>query len=227
MTKINKWQILAGIIVFGSIWGLLECVLGSVKFTGAMADFPMGALLGGFFGLGIMAFTRRIYGVFWMQLGIAIVAGLMRFWAPIGSCVICSGLAIMAEGFVFELIFNRPIFNFTTGGNRLNNFRTLALLGVVSGFVIYVVGYMFTQIFTPIVAPPHIFTPANFVAVLPLILGRGFFAAIFGGIALPLAVLTPQLSIDVNKIRKKHYYAMATGVSAFCWILVIAFFHII
>ena len=130
MQKVDKLKILAGIIVFGSVWGLLECILGSVKFTGTMAHFPMGALLGGFFGLGIMAFTRRIYSVVWMQLGMAIVAGLMRFWAPIGSCVICSGLAIMAEGLVFELIFNRPIFNFTSSGTDLNNIRTLSFLGM-------------------------------------------------------------------------------------------------
>lgn len=226
MQKVERLKILAGIIVFGSVWGLLECTLGSVKFTGIMAEFPMGAFLGGFVGLGLMAFTRRIYGVIWMQLGMAIVAGLMRFWAPIGSCVICSGLAIMAEGLVFELIFNRPVFNFTSSGANLKNFRTLAFLGVISGFVIYVVGYMFTQIFTPIVAPPHIFTPTNFVAVLPLILGRGFFAAVFGGIALPVAVLAKNIFINVNEIKKEHYYAGAITVSALCWVLVLAFFHL-
>jgi hypothetical protein len=226
MKKFNKWQILAGIIVFGSVWGLLECILGGVKFTGAMADFPMSALLGGFFGLGIMAFTRRIYGVLWMQLGIAIIAGLMRFWAPIGSCALCSALAIMAEGLVFELIFNRPIFNFTKAGTMLNNFRTLASLGVVSGFVIYVVGYMFTQIFTPIVASPHIFTPANFAAVLPLIFGSGFFAAVFGGIALPVAVLTKQLHFRINEISIKHYYAISATVTLLAWVSVLAYFHI-
>jgi hypothetical protein len=227
MTKINKWQIMAGIIVFGSVWGMLECILGSIKFTGIMAEFPMGALLGGFFGLGIMAFSRRLYGVMWMQLGMALIAGLLRLWAPVGSVVLCSALAIMAEGLIFEIIFNRPTFNITaTGSSELKNFRTLAFLGIITGFVIYVIGYMFTQMFTPILAT-GIFTASNFIAVLPLILGRAFFAAAFGGIVLPLAVLTPQLNIDVNKIKKGHYYALATVVSAFSWILVIAYFHLI
>ena len=29
--KMNKYQILAGIILFGSVWGLMECTLGGVK----------------------------------------------------------------------------------------------------------------------------------------------------------------------------------------------------
>ncbi|KYK30141.1 MAG: hypothetical protein AYK23_04650 [Candidatus Proteinoplasmatales archaeon SG8-5] len=206
---------------------MLECLLGSVKFTGLMAEFPMGALLGGFFGLGIMAFTRRLYGVLWMQLGMAIVAGLLRFWAPIGACVVCSALAIMAEGLVFELIFNRPVFNITASGGRdLRNPWTLAFLGIIAGFAIYTVGYMFTQVFTPIVAPPHIFTPANFVAVLPLILGRGFFAALFGGLALPVAVLAKHIHLNINEMPGKHYFAIATAVTAFAWISVLAYFHL-
>lgn len=227
MEKINKLRILAGIIVFGSIWGMLECILGSVKFTGVMAEFPMGALLGGLFGLGIMAYSRRLFGVAWMGLGMAIVAGLLRFWAPVGTCVICSALAIMAEGVIFELIFNRPVFNITAlGSPELKNVRTLAFLGIISGYMIYVTGYMFTQIMTPILTT-GIFNASNFVAALPLIFGRGFFAAVFGGIALPLAVLSPQLNIDVNKIKKEHYYAAMTGISVFCWVFVIAFFYLL
>ncbi len=219
----NKYRILAGILVFGSVWGMLECILGNVN----ISWFPMGAFLGGFIGLGLMVFSRRLFGVVWMQLGMAIVAGMLRFWAPIGTCIICSALAIMAEGLVFELIFNRPVFNITkTGQSELKNWRTLAFLGILSGFVIYVIGYMFTQIMTPIISTGTFFV-SDFIKVLPTIYGTGFFAAIFGGIALPLAVLTPQLSIDVNKIKKEHYYAIATGVSAFCWVLVIAFFHLV
>lgn len=226
MEKKDKMKILAGIIVFGSVWGLLECTLGSVKFTGIMAEFPMGALLGGFFGLGIMAFTRRLYGGFGMQLGIAIVAGLLRFWAPVGSCVICSALAIMAEGFIFELIFNRPVFDIVrTDSADLRNFRSLAMLGVIAGFVIYVTGYMFTQIFTPIITT-GIFNVSNFTAVLPLIIGRGFFAAVFGGIALPVAVLAPYININLDTINLKQYYTGTMAVSALCWVLVFGLFYL-
>ncbi len=227
MEKADKFRILAGMIVLGSIWGMLECILGSVKFTGVLSSFPMGALLGGFFGLGIMAFSRRLYGVAWMGLGMAIIAGLLRLWAPVGTCIICSALAIMAEGLIFELIYNRPMFNITAAGDpKFKNVRTLAFLGIISGYIIYVTGYAFTQIMTPILTT-GIFNASNFVAALPLIFGRGFFAAMFGGIALPLAVLAPQLNIDISKIKKEHYYAAMTGISAFCWVFIIAFFHLL
>ena len=221
----DKYKILAGIIVFGSIWGLLECTLGDVKLTGVLANFPMGALLGGMVGLGLMVLTRRLYNVVWMQLGMALVAGLLRFWAPIGTCVICSALAIVAEGMIFELIFNRPAFNINKTDGDMRNIRTLALLGVIAGFTIYTTGYMFTQIFTPVLTEGA-FSLSNFSAVLPIIFGKGFFAAVLGGITLPLAVLAKQLYIDVSAIKKEHYYGAVAGISAFCWVFVFAFFYI-
>lgn len=217
-------MILAGIILFGSIWGMLECFLGSIKLTGSLENFPMGALLGGFFGLGIMAFSRRLYGIFWMQLGIGMIAGLVRVWAPIGQCVICSALAIMAESLVFELIFDRKDFDITkVSASPLLDMRSLALTGVIAGYLIYITGYAFTQFFTPIVAAPHAANLSNFAAALPLIFGRGFFAALFGGVALPLAIAVKQLHIDVSTVRKQLYYPVTACVSAVCWVLVIAF----
>ena len=221
----DKYRIIAGIIVFGSLWGMLECLLGDVHLTGAAEFFPMGALLGGFFGLGLMALTRRLYNVLWMQLGMAVVAGLLRFWAPVGTCVICSALAIVAEGLVFELIFNRPVFNINSFEGSMRNPQTLAFLGIISGFTIYTVGYIFTQIMTPLLTA-GIFVPSNLFAALPLIFGRGFFAAVFGGISLPLAVMAKQLYIDVSSIKKEHYYGAAASISTFCWVLVFAFFYL-
>jgi len=224
-TASNKYRILAGIIVFGSIWGMMECLLGEINLTGVLASFPMGAFLGGFIGLGLMVLTRRLYNIIWMQLGMALVAGLLRLWAPVGTCVICSALAIVAEGMVFELIFNRPVFNLNNSDGNMRNIQTLAFLGIISGFSIYVAGYMFTQIFTPILTMGT-FSITNFSAVLPLIFGRGFFAAVLGGVTLPLTVLARQLYVDISGIRKEHYYGMVAGVSAFCWIFVFAFFYI-
>jgi len=225
MQKTDKLMILAGILFFGSIWGMLECFLGSVNLTGSLQYFPMGALLGGFFGLGIMAFSRRLYGLPWMQLGMGVIAGLVRYWAPIGQCVICSALAITAESLVFELIFNRKVFDISKmSASPLLDMRSLATTGVIAGYLIYVSGYMFTQFFTPIIAMPHAANLSNFAAALPLIFGRGFFAALFGGVALPLVMSVKQLHIDVSAVRKKLYYPTTAGVSALCWILVIVAF---
>lgn len=223
-SNVSKAKIIAAIILFGSIWGLLECMIGSVHLGGSLRYFPMGALLGGLVGLGLMMYSRRLFGFHWMQLGMAVVAGLLRFWAPVGECMLCSGLAIMAEGLVFELIFNRPSLDLN---NRpeLRNARTLLMLGIVSGFIIYVTGYMFTQIATPLVKT-GVFNAHDFMANVPLMFGRGFFAALFGVIALPAAVLVESLDVNVATASKKLYYGTAAGMSAFCWVLVITVFHL-
>ncbi len=217
---VDKYRVLAGIVLFGSLWGMLECMLGEISPSG----FPMGAFLGGFIGLGLMMLTRRLYNVMWMQLGMAIVAGALRFWAPVGTCVICSSLAIMAEGLIFELIFNRPMFNIHGSGPLdLRKAKTLALLGIIFGFVIYTLGYMFTQIMTPILTGA-IFTPANFVNNLPVMVGAGFYAAVFGGLSVPLTVLSMR-PLHLS-IKKRVYYRAATGLSACCWVLVFGFFYL-
>lgn len=219
----DRYRVLAGIILFGSLWGMLECMMGEFN----VGWFPMGAFLGGFIGLGLMMYTRRLYNVMWMQLGMAIVAGVLRYWAPVGTCVICSALAIMAEGFIFELIFNRPVFNVHgTGPLNLGSAKTLAVIGIIAGFTIYVTGYMFTQIFTPLLTEGDLVF-ANFMGNLPVMVGTGFFAAVFGAISLPLAVTSKQLDVDINKVKREHYYTAAAGVSTFCWVLVFGFFYLI
>jgi hypothetical protein len=165
----------------------------------------------------------------WMQLGMGLVAGFLRFWAPIGTCVVCSALAIVAESLVFEMIFNTPAFSIRAfasegrGGAVRATLTTLVPLGVVAAYAIYVTGYMFTQIFTPIVTGAG-FVATDFLSVLPLIIGRGFFAAIFGAIALPVAVLVRYLDVDVGRIGVARYYVGSLAGSAVCWALVIAMF---
>jgi len=224
--SMGRYGTMAAVVLFGSIWGMFECILGSVKLSGAFADFPMGALLGGFFGLGLMAMTRRVYGVMWMQLGMGLVAGFLRFWAPIGTCVVCSALAIVAESLVFELIFNRSIFELSDEKAATRSAATLVMLGVITGYVIYVTGYLFTQTFTPIVAKPHVFVMSDLAAALPLIFGRGFFAAIFGAISLPIAVLYSHIVFQPMKIKRETYYAASFAIAAVCWLVVIARFYL-
>ena len=229
MEGIDKRRIWAGIVLFGSAWGLLGCVLGSIRMPGGLEAFPMGAVLGGMFGLGIMSYTRRIYGVMWMQLGMGIVAGFLRFWAPVGTCVVCSALAIVAESLVFELIFNQSVLSIRSfsaegaGGRAKAAMKTLVPLGIIAGYVIYVTGYAFTQVFTPIVTGSG-FMMADFASVVPLILGRGFYAALCGAVALPAAVLIQQLDVDVAKVSVRKYYVGAAAGSAMCWALVFALF---
>ncbi len=58
----DRWKLLFAILALGSIWGLAECVLGSLRFEGMLRLFPMGALLGGLVGLGLMVYARKTFG---------------------------------------------------------------------------------------------------------------------------------------------------------------------
>jgi len=62
----KRMRLLAGIVLFGSIWGLMECALGDYLHN---AGLMAGAIMTGFIGFGLMAISRRIYGIKGMQLG--------------------------------------------------------------------------------------------------------------------------------------------------------------
>ena len=220
--RMKRWKILLGILAFGSLWGMVECVLGSFSFGGFAKHFPMGALLGGLFGLGLMAYSRRLYGKLGMQLGMGVVAALLRFWSPVGTCVICSALAIAFESLVFEFIFNWKTTTLVKDGQKFKlTVAMLIPLGMIAGYTIYVSGYIFTQIMTPVLTAGS-FVASDLMNVMPLILGRGFFAAVFGGIALPLAMLVNVPSVDIYRVTDKPYYATMISISAVCWVLVIS-----
>lgn len=221
ITKKGVMTVLA-LIAFGSIWGLLECVLGSIELSGIMSEFPMGALLEGLVGLGLMAWTRKTFKTPGMALGMGIIAAALRFWSPVGTCVVCSSLAIAFESLVFEFIFYSKHFSLYPAKDRKPlGLAQLIPLGVVAGYSIYVAGYMFTQLATPLFTE-GVIVLSDFLNVLPLIFGRGFFAAVFGGIALPVAVAVKAPAKDIFKVSEKPYYATMIVISVVCWIVVIS-----
>ncbi len=227
----NRYRMIAGIIVFGSIWGMLECFLGGFNpQVGMLGEFPSGALLGGFFGLGIMAMTRMWFGVRGMAFGMAIVAGSLRYIAPVGTFVICSAIAIVAEGAVFEIIMSRKQLDISRIATRRSlasgaaSYPMLAFLGVITGYVIFVTGYAITQILTPYLGTGTIVL-ADVAAVMPIIIGRGFYAAVLGAVSLPLAVYVGNLHLDLDRIKKEVFYPLTTAASVCCWMAVIIVFY--
>jgi hypothetical protein len=96
-------------------------------------------------------------------------------------------------------------------------------IGIITAYAIYISGYIFTQIFTPILTT-GIFNPGDFSTVLPLIFGRGFFAAVFGAVALPLAMLYGSTVLDAAKARVPNHYVASAVISAWCWLIVLARF---
>ena len=217
----DKHRILAAIIVFGSVWGMLECTIGGATLGMGVVYFPMGAVMAGVFGVGFMGLSRRLFAQKGMALGIALVAGVLRFFAPVGSCLICSSIAIMAEGVIFEIIMGRPAFSFHT--THMKDPRTLTYLGVIVGYTIYVSGYIITQLLTPLVAGDG-GQIADVAGILPLIFGRGFFAGLLGGVTLPVATFLPHLNIDVARVRKDVYYSVSTATAGISWAVVLVIY---
>jgi hypothetical protein len=132
--------------------------------------------------------------------------------------VICSAIAIGVEGLVFEMIVSRKVFMGNLWGKK--DFRTLAFLGVISGFTVFVTGYVTTQILTPVFTGGTLVI-TDVIEILPLIVGRAFYAAILGGVSVPVIALYDNLHLDLNRWNRGAYFAGSTVLSALCWILVI------
>ena len=127
----NKMKLFVGIIVFGSLWGFTECIIGPMLND---AGLPSGALMTSIFAIGLMMMSRMMYKQRGMQLGMGLVAGALRMFNPFGGCVICSGVAIMAEGMLFELIW----YGMSLDLKELKTYTMKMGMGIISAYCCYV-----------------------------------------------------------------------------------------
>lgn len=207
----NKLKIIAGIILFGSLWGFSECIIGSYFHE---VGLPAGAIMTGIFAVGFMLITRLFYRQKGMQLGMALVAGALRLFNPFGGCYICAAIAIMAEGALFELVWYKITLNL----EELKKPIMSASMGIITAYIVFVGGYIITQILTPLFSSAGFYLE-NLINFLPQILSRGLLAAILGGITVPTAMLLKN--IDITRVRDKIYYPTAASISILCWTAVI------
>jgi hypothetical protein len=157
--------------------------------------------------------SRLIYHQRGMQLGIGLVAGALRLFNPFGGCFICSAIAIMAEGMLFELVWYTISFD-------LKELQTLTFqgsLGIVTSYILYVGGYIITQILTPVFSTAGFYLE-NLIVFIPQILASGLLAALLGAVTIPAVAQLKHLKLTVTD---RLYYPVTVGVSAACWILVI------
>lgn len=206
----DRKKLYMGILLFGSLWGFSEVILGSMI---ANAGYPSGGLMTGFFVIPILILTRMIYKQPGMALGMGLVAGSLRLFNPFVGCHICSAIAIMAEGVLFELIF----YGISTDFRDLKNLTMKSSIGIFSAYVIFVGGYIVTQILTPIIAGSGFYLQ-NLVVFMPRILAAGILPALIAALTVPLVISVKRLDISV---KDKLYYSTAAGVSLLCWIAVI------
>lgn len=208
----EKMKLFAGIIVLGSLWGFAECIIGPAMDD---AGLPSGALMTSVFAIGLMMMSRMLFKRRGMQLGMGLVAGALRLFNPFGGCVVCSAIAIAAEGLLFELIWYKMSLDFS----ELKTITMKLSMGIVTAYSCYVGGYVITQILTPMVASAGFYVE-NLIVFMPQILARGLLAAIVGGITVPAIFVLKD--ININNVKDRIYYPTAVSVSILCWVVVIA-----
>ncbi|MEF8879396.1 MAG: hypothetical protein V5A64_03280 [Candidatus Thermoplasmatota archaeon] len=208
MMKNDNKKVLAGIILFGSLWGFSESIIGSALKT---AELPYGMLMTGVFAIPLLILSRILYRKPGAQTGIGMVAGGLSFFNPWIGCSICSAIAIAAEGMIFEILISKTSFDLSD-----LNLTSKASLGITAAFCIYVGGYIVTQFLTPLTYGG--FYLSNLISFIPNILSKGLPVALIGGVTAPVALSVKKLDIT---IKDRVYYPTTLSVSAICWITVL------
>ena len=204
-------RLLAGIVLFGSIWGLMECVIGDYLHN---AGFMAGAIMTGFIGFGLMAASRRIYGIAGMQLGMGLVAGLLKYIHPVGGCMLCSAIAIAFEGAIFEMIWYSPRVDI----NKMKGLGMKLSMGIISGYIIYAAGDFITHVLTPVAASAPLYL-SDLLSVIPKILSSATIAGLAGGLTLVTIMSVPHdVASRIADARKEVYYPIASAISIICWV---------
>jgi len=207
----EKMKLFAGIIVLGSLWGFAECIIGPAI---GDAGLPSGTIMTSVFAIGLMMMSRILFKQRGMQLGMGLVAGSLRLFNPFGGCVVCSAIAIAAEGLIFEIIWYKMSLDF----RELKTITMKLSMGIVTAYSCYVGGYIITQILTPMVASTGFYVE-NLIAFMPQILARGLLAAIVGGITIPSIFVLKNFNI--NNVKDRVYYPTTAAISLLCWVAVI------
>ncbi len=213
-TEVSKWQggfpVVMGILLFGSIWGFFEVVLGS----GLRAiDFPYhaGLLVG--MGMLSMGITLAIYKRPTMLLGVGLIAGLFKMLSiPIlHISIVCkanSSIAVGLESFALSLVALGLMERMDRGVyTRMGVGALAALIGAAS---FYFVGMR--------VAPCTYllsFSPMGFMV------REGLVWMVFSAIFLPVGYLVgiklrPAM-VHLLTTKPTFGYATCITISAVCW----------
>ena len=207
----KQMKLFAGIIAFGSLWGFSESIIGPIL---AETGLPDGMIMAGFFTMMFLVISRMFYQQRGMQIGMGLVAGTLRMINPFGGCHLCSAIAIIAEGLLFEIIWNSAT---TIDLDNMQNLQSKVSLGILTAYIIFSGGYIVTQIMTPLVSIGNI-QIGNLIMFLPQILARALPVALIGGVTVPLALQSRRLHLELND---SLYYPTTLGVSILCWIIII------
>jgi len=208
------FYVLLGILVFGSIWGLLEATLGG--FLNLILFPNKGAIMAGI-GVAIMASALAIYKKPSMLLGIGVVAASFKWFnawllfVPLNAIqVVNPAMAIIFESFAFALV----------AAFLMNRMEKKVLVGVGAGALAGFVGAVAWVYFAIYVlnAPAYarvVFTAGEYIS------NQAVIQAVFMGLFAPLGYLagTKLAAKTFPALTKKMplYYASTVATIVICW----------
>jgi len=210
--RYSNQDIVIGILVFGSIWGLLEATLGGFL---NMIIFPnKGAIMAGI-GVAIMGASLAIYRKPAMAFAIGIVAAsfkLLNVWifVPISYAnIVNPAMAIVLESMTFTLVAI-PLKD-RMSRNSLAGIGAGALAGIITATAFFYFALYVTR--SPILERMGVSGVGQYLA------GNGVVQAVFYGIFLPIGYqLGNRLTrISLTSLSRPFYYGASAAIICLCW----------
>lgn len=206
-------NIIIGILVFGSIWGLLEATLGGFF---NMILFPNKGAIMAAIGVTIMGTALAIYRKPAMSLAIGIIAAsfkLLNIWifTPVSYIhIINPATAIVAESLAFTIV----------AVVLVNRMERSALVPIGAGFLaglITATAYVYFALYVthaPILQRMGVSGAGEFIAT------QGLIQAAFFGIFLPIGYqLGKKLAVTnpLATLGRPLYYSISAAAVCLCW----------
>jgi hypothetical protein len=225
MEKVSKgnyaeWQswtrVIIGILVFGSIWGLLEATLGGFL---NMILFPnKGAIMGGL-GMAIMGAALAIYRKPAMLPGIGIVAASFKWlnswllFVPVSAIhIINPAMAIFLESLAFSLVVTFLMYRID------KNVYVGAWAAFLAG-LIYITAFGYLSVYilhAPLLERMGVSGVPEFIA------SHGVIQAFFFGMLAPLGYLVGKKLAATSPVflrRPLYYYATSAAIVCVCLVI--------
>jgi hypothetical protein len=208
-------RLIIGILVFGSIWGLLEATLGGFL---NMIIFPnKGAIMGGI-GMAIMGVALAVYRKPAMLPGIGIVAASFKWlnswllFVPISAVYIINpATAIFLESLAFCLVVAFLM-------KRIEKNVYVGVWAALLAGLISVTAYGYFNVY---IMHAPLFERMGVSSVPEFIASHGVIQAVFFGVLAPLGYLAgKKLSAVTSPVlvgRPLYFYATSVAIICFCW----------
>lgn len=216
----GEWQswtrIIIGILVFGSIWGLLEATLGGFL---NMIIFPnKGAIMGGI-GMAIMGVALAIYRKPAMLPGIGIVAASFKWlnawllFVPVSAIhIVNPAMAIFLESLAFSLVVTFLMY-------RINKNVYVGAWAAFLAGLISVTAYGYFSVY---IMHAPLFARMGVSSVPEFIAGHGVIQAVFFGMLAPLGYLLGKKLATTSPVflrRPLYYYATSAAIVCVCLVI--------